>query len=104
MEKVITSQPFNAPAHSKLSDAYRGLGKDELAAKHQQLASEISGKQIRMTSLLKQRDEDPYDPMIYRELEQLHRELGDLEMARLWHRWTVRVSPHNSLVPSAQIP
>ena len=104
LERVIASQPFNAPAHFKLSEAYRGSGNDDLAAKHQRIASEISGKQIRMTSLLKQRDEDPYDPLIYRELEQLHREQGDLEAARLWHRWTVRVSPPNRLIPSAQIP
>jgi hypothetical protein len=79
------------------------MGKDDMAAKHQRLASEIAGKQIRITSLLKQRDEDPYDPLIYRELEQLHRELGDLEAVKLWHRWTVRVSPQDGLIPSTQI-
>jgi tetratricopeptide (TPR) repeat protein len=103
LERVIAAQPFNAPAQFKISEAYRGLGKEDLAAKHQRLASEIAGKQIRITSLLKQRDEDPYDPMIYRELEKLHRELGDSEAARHWHRWGVRVSPQNSLIPSAQI-
>ena len=96
LEKVIVRQPFNAAAHFKLSESYRGLGKDDQAAKHQQLASEISRKQIRLTSLLKQRDDDPYDPMIYRELEQLHRELGDHETAKLWHRWSLRVTPHKS--------
>ena len=104
LERVIALQPENAPAHFKLSEAYRGLRNDVLAAKHQRLASEIADKQIRMTTLLKQRDEDPYDPKIYREMEQLHSESGEHEASRNWHRWAVRVTRRNSIPLPTQLP
>jgi len=92
LEIVIAAQPFNAPAYFKLSEACRGLGKVDLSRTYQQRAAEISSTQIRLSSLMKKREADPLDPSVYRDLEQAHRELGDLETAKHWASWAVRVT------------
>ena len=45
---------------------------------------------------MKKREADPLDPSVYRDLEQAHRELGDLETAKHWARWAVRVTQSRS--------
>lgn len=92
LEAVVVVQPQNVAAHFKLSEAYRGLGKNDLSAKHQRIAAEISSKQIQITNLLKQREADPFDPLVYQQLEQAHRELRDNEAAKRWHLWSIRVA------------
>ncbi len=93
LEQTIAAEPFNAAARFKLSEAYRGLGRDVLAAEQRRAASEIVDRQKRISSLLKAREDDPYSPSVYQELEQLHRALGDIEAAKLWQRWAARVTP-----------
>jgi tetratricopeptide (TPR) repeat protein len=93
LERTIAAEPFNAPARFKLSEAYRALGADDSAADQRRTAAGIVDRQKQISALLKTREEDPRNPSVYRELEQLHRELGDVEAARMWHQWEVRVTP-----------
>ncbi len=93
LEPTIAAEPFNAPARFKLSDEYRGLGRDVPAAEQRRAASEIVDRQKRISALLKAREDNPRDPSVYQELEQLHRELGNIEAARMWQRWAARVTP-----------
>ena len=46
-----------------------------------------------LSALLNAREENPHSRALYQELEQLHRELGDVEAARMWQRWVARVTP-----------
>ena len=93
LEQTIAAEPFNAPARFKLSEAYRGLGRDVPAAEQRSAASDIVDRQKRISALLKAREDNPLDPSVYQELEQLHRELGDVEAATMWQRWAARVTP-----------
>ena len=93
LEQTIAAEPFNAPARFKLSEAYRGMGRDVPAAEQRSVASDIVDKQKRISALLKAREENPHSRALYQELEQLHRELGDVEAARMWQRRVARVTP-----------
>lgn len=91
LKRVVAVEPFNAPAHFKLSEVYRGLGQDRLALDHRNIAADIAEKQKRISALLKQRQTDPRNEMLYLELAQLHRDLGDLESAGRWQQWVTRI-------------
>lgn len=91
LERTIAAQPFNAQARFKLSEACRGLGRDEEAAEHRKIAAEIVDKQKRISALLKMREEGRHDEQLYQELQQLSRDLGDEATANIWARWVNRV-------------
>ena len=92
LKAVVAAQQFNGPAHFKLSEAYRALGRDELATAHRQTASEIAGRQVRVSLLLKQREANPDDRRICDELAQLHRDLGQLDAAKMWKGRATRIA------------
>lgn len=96
LERTVAAQPFNPQARFKLSEAYRGLRRDEQAAEHRKLASDIVEKQKRISSLLKLREEGRHDEQLYRELQQLSHDLGDEATANVWARWVNRMIKNES--------
>ncbi|MBS0203447.1 MAG: tetratricopeptide repeat protein [Planctomycetes bacterium] len=92
LERVAAAQPLDAPARFKLSEAYRGLGRDKLATKYRQQASDIVNKQKQISALLKSREENPVDPATYQTLAAVHEELGDAQAAAVWRKWADRVA------------
>ncbi len=95
-QRTIAAEPLNAPAHFKLSEVYRGLGQDEQAVKHRNIAAGIVEKQKRISALLKQRQTNPRDANLYLELAGLNRDLGNFEAAHKWQQWSVRVQQSES--------
>ncbi|MFO0871356.1 MAG: hypothetical protein U0935_20725 [Pirellulales bacterium] len=92
LERVKELQPFHSAARFKLSDAYRGLGRDAEAAQERATAQRITEQRKRVADLLRQRAESPLDPRVYEQLASLHRELGDTPAAERWAAWQRRVS------------
>jgi tetratricopeptide (TPR) repeat protein len=93
LQRAVAARPNDAKVHSKLSAAYRGLRRDEDAARHAQISSEIMSKRLRVTVLLKQRMRDRNSARIDEELADAYRELGDNESAERWRQRAARLSP-----------
>lgn len=91
LKRTVAIEPFNAAAHFKLSEAYRGLRQDARALEHRQIATGIVERQKRIAELMKRRVTEPLNEKLYLELAQLHDELGDRDAARRWQQWSVRV-------------
>lgn len=91
LEQVIALQPMDAPARFKLSEAYRGLGREELAAENRQAAERIVSRQKQISTLLNSREQDPTNPQTYKDLAAIYEAMGDTQAAANWHKWTARV-------------
>lgn len=90
LEQVIALQPMDAPARFKLSEAYRGLGREELAAQHRQTAEQIVSRQKQISTLLNSREQDPTNPQTYKDLAAIYEAMGDTQAAANWHKWAAR--------------
>lgn len=91
LEQVIVLQPMDAPARFKLSEAYRGLGREELAAQHRQTAEQIVSRQKQISTLLNSREQDPTNPQTYKDLAAIYEAMGDTQAAANWHKWAARL-------------
>lgn len=91
LEQVIALQPMDAPARFKLSEAYRGLGREELAAQHRQTAERIVSRQKQISTLLNSREQDPTNPQTYKDLAAIYEAMGDTQAAANWHKWASRL-------------
>lgn len=96
LERVLAVRPNDANAHSKLSAALRGLRRDEDAARHATIASEIIAKRLRIKVLLKQRTQDSHNERIYEELADAYRDLGENESAARWRQRAARLRAASS--------
>jgi tetratricopeptide (TPR) repeat protein len=92
LEQTVAAQPMNAAAHFKLSEAYRGLKRDEPARRHRETALGINEKRGRIGKLQNRLRRESDDRQIYEELAMLCRETGDLEAANKWQQLAARVA------------
>jgi len=93
LERTVAVQPANSAAHFKLSEAYRGCGKHDLARQHWDIADGLNERHSEIARLQKQLRGDLADSPIPRRLAKLYRELGEEDAARLWEQ---RASQHAS--------
>ena len=73
-------------AHSKLGDAYRGLGETEKADYHTQFAESIKQKRIEITKASGILEREPNRFEIYDQIADLHRDLNESDTALRWER------------------
>lgn len=84
LERVISNEPFNEGAQFKLSEAYRGLGKDDLALKHREIGINIRQKRIRINAIMKQQSSSTLSRRDCEELSELNSEVGAAETSQYW--------------------
>jgi len=90
LERAVAAQPYDSAAEFKLSEAYRGLGREDLAKKHRQVAADIVIKRKRVSELLEQHQEEPANTDLAAELEPLYKQLGDPAAAARCREWSRR--------------
>jgi tetratricopeptide (TPR) repeat protein len=86
LERTVAMRPMHAAAHFKLSEAYRGLRREELARRHLDMALGINEKRARVELLRKQLTREAQNRALYEQLAELYRELGDREASRQWEQ------------------
>jgi tetratricopeptide (TPR) repeat protein len=84
LERVVAAEPFNEGAQFKLSEAYRGLGKVELALKHREIGMRIREKRIRIIAIMKQQSSMLPTRHDCDELSLLYSELGAPAASQYW--------------------
>jgi tetratricopeptide (TPR) repeat protein len=84
LEQAVAREPFNVLGQFKLSEAYRLLGREELARQHRDIGKAISQKRLRINDLLKEPPENRDDPAYCEQLATLYREIGEAETAERW--------------------
>jgi tetratricopeptide (TPR) repeat protein len=92
LERTIAAQPLNATAQFKLSEAYRALGRQDLARRHREIADGINAKKDQIASLERQIHEKRTDAAILNQLAELHRALGNDDLARSWQERADRLT------------
>jgi tetratricopeptide (TPR) repeat protein len=92
LERAIADRPYDEASQFKLAEAYRGLGRKELAQRHRELAAGIKTKRVRINKLLRQLPKEPGNAQLYRQLAELHRELGEPAAAQKWDGRAARIS------------
>jgi len=83
-QKSIEAEPFDLVAHFKLAEAYRKLGKLDLARKHQEISDQIRGKRQKINKLYEAVKRQPANRQLCEQLAELHRDLNDARGASLW--------------------
>ena len=83
-QKGVEEEPFDLVAHYKLAEAYRKLGKLDLARKHQEISDQIRGKRQKINKLREAIKGQPSDRRLCEQLAELHRDLNDTRGAALW--------------------
>lgn len=86
LEQAIDEEPFDQVAHSKLGDAYRGLGNTEKADYHTNFAESIKRTRTEITRLMGLVDREPDRLETFDELAELHRSLNENDTALAWER------------------
>ena len=84
--KEVEEEPFDLVAHFKLAEAYRKLGKLDLARKHQEISVQIRGKRQKINKLREALKGKPADLRLCEQLAELYRDLNDTRGAALWER------------------
>lgn len=93
LEQAIAGRPVDASAHFKLSEAYRGLGRDEAARRHREIAARIGKTREEIGMLQKQLVRDPFARSTYERIAELYQELGEEESARQWAERAAQIRP-----------
>ncbi|HVW03149.1 MAG TPA: hypothetical protein VHB77_22500 [Planctomycetaceae bacterium] len=83
-EYYLRDNPSNGAAEDKLSEAYRRMGKSELADEHHERAVHISAIREKILEAIKLRATHPTDPRPCRLLARLSRDLGEPAAAERW--------------------
>jgi tetratricopeptide (TPR) repeat protein len=98
LEQAVDEEPFDQVAHSKLGDAYRGLGNTEKADYHTEFAESIKRTRTEITRLMGLLDREPDRLETFDELAELHRSLNENDTALAWERRgrQARSRRHNS--------
>lgn len=96
LARAVADKPSDETSQFKLAEAYRGLGRPDLAQQHRELARRIKIKRVRINKLLRQVPKEPDNPQLYRELAELYRELDEREAADKWDRRAAR-APRRSV-------
>ena len=96
LARAVADKPSDETSQFKLAEAYRGLGRPDLAQRHRELARRIKIKRVRINKLLRQVPKEPDNPQLYRELAELYRELDEREAADKWDRRAAR-APRRSV-------
>jgi tetratricopeptide (TPR) repeat protein len=86
LEQAVDEEPFDQVAHSKLGDAYRGLGNTEKADYHTEFAESIKRTRTEITRLMGLLDREPDRLETFDELAELHRSLNENDTALAWER------------------
>jgi tetratricopeptide (TPR) repeat protein len=86
LEQAIDEEPFDQVAHSKLGDAYRGLGNTEKADYHTNFAESIKRTRTEITRLMGLVEREPDRLETFDELAELHRSLNENDTALAWER------------------
>lgn len=86
LEQAVEEEPFDQVAHSKLSDAYRGLKRGDLAEEHQKIADLIKQRRLQIAKLSGQVEREPDRVELYTQIADLHRELNEGGAAQRWER------------------
>lgn len=86
LEQAVDEEPFDQVAHSKLGDAYRGLGNTEKADYHTEFAESIKRTRTEITRLMGLLDREPERLETFDELAELHRSLNENDTALAWER------------------
>ena len=97
LERAVAGKPGDESIHFKLSEAYRGLGKQDAALKHREMAAGIARKRARIAKLLQELLADSQNSKKCEELAKLHRELDEPEAAQRWVRRAARAASRNPL-------
>jgi tetratricopeptide (TPR) repeat protein len=84
LQRAIDARPHDATAHFKLSEAYRGMRREDLARRHRELAVALNEKHRRIAVVLDRLRRDPQDDRLHEQLVDLYREVGNHEAARQW--------------------
>jgi tetratricopeptide (TPR) repeat protein len=92
LERAVVHKTSDEESQFKLAEAYRSLGRRELAAHHRELAKAIYRRRILINKLLKKLPIEPDNPQLYRQLAELHRELDEPESAEKWERRAARLA------------
>ena len=82
LTKSTELDPYNERSQFKLSEAYRGIGKEALSETHRQRGDTIRGDRVRIGELMQNLSHA--GPGEYEELSSLHMRLGALETAHYW--------------------
>ncbi len=91
LEKAVALRPFDENIHFRLSEAYRALRREELSSKHAKLAADITARRKRINKLKGHMAEHLHDPVIFGELAELYKELGEDAAAQHWQEVTDRL-------------
>jgi tetratricopeptide (TPR) repeat protein len=91
LARAVANKPYDEANQFKLAEAYRGLGRLELAQRHRELARDIKSKRVRINRLLRKLPNEPDNADLYRQLAALHRELDERAEAEKWDRRAARV-------------
>jgi tetratricopeptide (TPR) repeat protein len=84
LEHAVAGAPFNALGQFKLSEAYRLLGREELARRHREAGNTISESRRQINQLLKEAHVRRNDRRFCEQLASLYEQIGEPETARSW--------------------
>jgi tetratricopeptide (TPR) repeat protein len=90
-EKGVEADPYDLVAHFKLAEAYRKLGKPDLARKHEEISLDIRDKRQKINKLREATKQRPADRPLFEQLADLHRALNDSRGAALWQERASRI-------------
>jgi tetratricopeptide (TPR) repeat protein len=96
LERGVAGKPGDESIQFKLAEAYRGLGKQEAALKHREIATGIAQKRTRIDKLLQELVSDSQNSKHCEELAELHRELDEPEAAERWRQRAARAASRKS--------
>lgn len=99
LERALQAQPHDEGVHFRLSEAYRLLKREDLAARHAKISAEITANRKRLNELSRQRSENPQDLDIVKQLADVNAELGDEKSAQYWTERAKRLRQSLSTSP-----
>jgi tetratricopeptide (TPR) repeat protein len=95
LEDAVRQAPYNSQAHFSLSQAYSRRGEIEKAEAQLRLRRETEKDEQLFPELHKLAEEKPNDPDVRYQLGVLARRLGKPDLARMWFRSALAVSPRH---------
>jgi tetratricopeptide (TPR) repeat protein len=101
LEDTVRQAPYSSQAHFYLSQAYRRTGAEDKAEAELQLRHETEKVEREFSNLNDTASQKPIDPEVRYQLGVLARKLGKKELATVWFRAALALSPNHAAARAA---
>ena len=104
LERVVRDHPHDHASRYQLSLAYEGLGRSADAAEQRKLVEKTQAELKRLTDLVHEAGDKPWDGSLRRRAAELCRGLGRPDLAAAWQRAAAACPPAPEEPPAAPTP